>query len=160
MLGPVNVSRFLPSAAPAGPQRAVHSAGLAMVVVIGTRRRARQRSNNEAITARQRQRQRPRSPRAPLLLFNGSNSGAQALRIYRDWLSRHAGTDRITGSKTADTRAALVEYFRDQGTVMIATEAGAEGINPCGQFPSKGTGSHYACNCPEPGGVRMLPLQL
>ncbi len=31
--------------------------------------------------------------------------------------------------KTADTRAALVEHFRDRGTVMIATEAGAEGIN-------------------------------
>jgi superfamily II DNA/RNA helicase len=38
-------------------------------------------------------------------------------------------TDRITGSKTADTRAALVEHFKERGTVMIATEAGAEGIN-------------------------------
>ncbi len=37
--------------------------------------------------------------------------------------------DRITGSKTADMRSALVEYFRDQGAIMIATEAGAEGIN-------------------------------
>ncbi len=38
-------------------------------------------------------------------------------------------TDRITGSRTADTRAALVEHFKERGTVMIATEAGAEGIN-------------------------------
>ncbi len=64
-----------------------------------------------------------------ILLFNGSNSGPEAQRIYRDWLQRHAGSDRVTGSKTADTRAALVEQFRDSGTVMIATEAGAEGIN-------------------------------
>lgn len=64
-----------------------------------------------------------------IVLFNGSNSGPDAQRIYRDWLERHAGTDRVTGSKTADTRAALVEHFRDRGTVMIATEAGAEGIN-------------------------------
>ncbi len=53
----------------------------------------------------------------------------RAQAIYKDWLKRHEGTDRITGSKTADTRAALVEYFRERGTVMIATEAGAEGIN-------------------------------
>jgi ERCC4-related helicase len=64
-----------------------------------------------------------------IVLFNGTNSDARAQVVYKDWLKRHAGTDRITGSRTADTRAALVEHFRDHGTVMIATEAGAEGIN-------------------------------
>ena len=42
---------------------------------------------------------------------------------------KHAGTDRVTGSRTADMRSALVDYFREQGRIMIATEAGAEGIN-------------------------------
>jgi ERCC4-related helicase len=64
-----------------------------------------------------------------IVLFNGTNSDARAQAIYKDWLKRHEGTDRVTGSKTADTRAALVEHFRERGTVMIATEAGAEGIN-------------------------------
>ncbi len=64
-----------------------------------------------------------------IVLFNGTNSDARALTIYKDWLKRHEGTDRITGSKTADTRAALVEHFKERGTIMIATEAGAEGIN-------------------------------
>jgi len=64
-----------------------------------------------------------------IVLFNGTNTSKEAQRIYKAWLARHAGSDRVTGSKTADTRAALVEQFRDQGTVMIATEAGAEGIN-------------------------------
>ena len=64
-----------------------------------------------------------------IVLFNGTNSDARAQAVYKDWLKRHEGTDRITGSKTADTRAALVEHFRERGTVMIATEAGAEGIN-------------------------------
>ena len=64
-----------------------------------------------------------------IVLFNGSNSDSRAQAIYKDWLKRHEGTDRITGSKTADTRAALVEHFQERGTVMIATEAGAEGIN-------------------------------
>lgn len=64
-----------------------------------------------------------------IVLFNGTNSDARAQAIYKDWLKRHEGTDRITGSKTADTRAALVEHFRERGKIMIATEAGAEGIN-------------------------------
>ncbi|UUZ62033.1 SNF2-related protein [Polaromonas sp. P1-6] len=63
------------------------------------------------------------------VLFNGSNTDAGAQKIYAAWLQRHAGTDRITGSRTADTRAALVEHFRDSARIMIATEAGAEGIN-------------------------------
>lgn len=64
-----------------------------------------------------------------IVLFNGSNSDARAQKVYKDWLKKHEGSDRITGSKTADTRAALVEHFKENGTVMIATEAGAEGIN-------------------------------
>jgi ERCC4-related helicase len=64
-----------------------------------------------------------------IVLFNGTNSDQRAQAIYKAWLKKHHGTDRITGSKTADTRAALVEHFKDNGTVMIATEAGAEGIN-------------------------------
>jgi len=64
-----------------------------------------------------------------IVLFNGTNSDARAQATYKDWLKRHEGTDRISGSKTADTRAALVEHFKERGTVMIATEAGAEGIN-------------------------------
>jgi len=64
-----------------------------------------------------------------VVLFNGSNSDAKARQVYAEWIERHAGTDRISGSRTADTRAALVDYFREQGSIMIATEAGAEGIN-------------------------------
>ena len=63
------------------------------------------------------------------VLFNGTNSGEQATAVYEGWLQRHAGTDRVTGSRTADTRAALVEHFQNEAQVMIATEAGAEGIN-------------------------------
>lgn len=64
-----------------------------------------------------------------LVLFNGSNADLQSKAIYAEWLQKHKGTDRITGSRTADMRAALVEYFRDTASIMIATEAAAEGIN-------------------------------
>jgi ERCC4-related helicase len=64
-----------------------------------------------------------------VVLFNGSNTDELSQRIYRDWAARYKGTDRITGSPTADKRAALVDFFRDEASIMIATEAAAEGIN-------------------------------
>jgi len=67
--------------------------------------------------------------REGILLFNGSNTDDGSKLIYSQWLERHQGSDRATGSRSADMRSALVDYFRDQGRIMIATEAGAEGIN-------------------------------
>lgn len=64
-----------------------------------------------------------------VVLFNGSNADPRSREIYNRWRDRHAGTDRVTGSRTADMRSALVDYFREEGRIMIATEAGAEGIN-------------------------------
>ena len=64
-----------------------------------------------------------------IVLFNGSNSDQRARQIYADWLEQHQDSDKVTGSRTADTRAALVDYFREKGRIMIATEAAAEGVN-------------------------------
>lgn len=64
-----------------------------------------------------------------VVLFNGSNSDTQARRLYAEWVDKHRDSGRISGSRAADTRAALVDFFREGGKVMIATEAGAEGIN-------------------------------
>jgi adenine-specific DNA-methyltransferase len=66
---------------------------------------------------------------AGVVLFNGSNTDEGSKKIYYEWFERHQGTDRVSGSRTADMRSALVDYFREQGRIMIATEAGAEGIN-------------------------------
>lgn len=64
-----------------------------------------------------------------VMLFNGTNSDAASKAIYRKWAEKHAGTDKISGSPAADMRQALVEHFRDEAQIMIATEAAAEGIN-------------------------------
>lgn len=64
-----------------------------------------------------------------IVLFNGTNTDDRSKEIYAAWLERHDGSDRITGSRSADMRSALVDYFREEGRIMIATEAGAEGIN-------------------------------
>lgn len=64
-----------------------------------------------------------------IVLFNGSNSDEKSKQIYNEWIAKYQNTDRVTGSRTADMRSALVDYFRETGQIMIATEAGAEGIN-------------------------------
>ena len=64
-----------------------------------------------------------------IVLFNGTNTDDRSKEIYTAWKARHQGSDRVTGSRSADMRSALVDYFREEGRIMIATEAGAEGIN-------------------------------
>lgn len=61
--------------------------------------------------------------------FNGSNSDPKSKEIFAAYSKKHKGTDVLTGSVTADKRAAIVEHFRDEATIMVATEAAAEGIN-------------------------------
>ncbi len=64
-----------------------------------------------------------------IVLFNGTNADALSKVIYAEWVERHKNTDRVSGSKTADMRTALVDYFKEKAQIMITTEAGAEGIN-------------------------------
>lgn len=64
-----------------------------------------------------------------VLLFNGTNSHADAQTVYERWLAANAGSSRLSGSRAIDIRTALVEHFRDHADILIATEAAAEGIN-------------------------------
>ncbi|HCO79990.1 SNF2-related protein [Bacillus sp. (in: firmicutes)] len=64
-----------------------------------------------------------------IVLFNGTNNDEQSKNIYNRWVEKYHNTSKISGSKTSDKRAALVEYFRDDAEIMIATESAAEGVN-------------------------------
>jgi len=64
-----------------------------------------------------------------IVLLNGSNSDAGSKRIYNEWLNRHKGEEKVSGSRQADMKAAVVEEFRDRASILIGTEAAAEGIN-------------------------------
>lgn len=64
-----------------------------------------------------------------LVTFNGVNTDPPATAIYQDWLARHTGSDRVTGSRPVDRRTALIDYFQGTAEIMIATEAAAEGVN-------------------------------
>src|ERR1700726_3428961 len=62
-----------------------------------------------------------------IVLMNGQNSDPLSRTAYEDWLARHKGTDAISGSRSADMKAAIVEAFKTQKIILIATESGAEG---------------------------------
>ncbi|MGB0766263.1 MAG: SNF2-related protein, partial [Phycisphaeraceae bacterium] len=64
-----------------------------------------------------------------VVIFNGSNTHPTAKKAYERYTSKHAGTDKLTGSKAVDIRSALIEEFRDHGEILLATEAAAEGVN-------------------------------
>lgn len=61
--------------------------------------------------------------------FNGTNNSESAKTLYHLWLMKYAGTNRISGSTVIDKKQAIVDTFRDNAEILIATEAGAEGIN-------------------------------
>ncbi|MGD1074412.1 MAG: SNF2-related protein, partial [Bryobacteraceae bacterium] len=67
--------------------------------------------------------------RDEIVLMNSTNTDPLSTRIYREWAERHAGTESISGSATADRKAAIVEEFRERASILIATESAAEGVN-------------------------------
>jgi hypothetical protein len=64
-----------------------------------------------------------------VVLFNGTNGGTEQTAIYEQWLEKNRDTGRSSGSRAVDVRTALIEHFRDNAQILIATEAAAEGIN-------------------------------
>jgi hypothetical protein len=64
-----------------------------------------------------------------VVLLNGTNTDPECTGVYHRWLERHADESQVRESKQVAMRSALVEEFRDHAEVMIATEAGAEGLN-------------------------------
>ena len=64
-----------------------------------------------------------------LVLFNGTNSDPDSRRVIDKWVEDNGATGRVTGSRAIDSRTALIEDFQNRASVMIATEAAAEGVN-------------------------------
>jgi SNF2 family DNA or RNA helicase len=64
-----------------------------------------------------------------VVVFNGVNGGPEATSIYECWVEKNRGSGRLSGSRAVDIRTALLEHFRDDAAILLATEAAAEGIN-------------------------------
>ena len=64
-----------------------------------------------------------------VVMLNGSNTDGLSSEIYERWRQRHRDDGVSSGSKPVDVRAAITEEFKDQATILLATEAAAEGVN-------------------------------
>ena len=64
-----------------------------------------------------------------VVTFNGTNSDNESTQIYKHWLEANKESGRVSGSRPIDVRTAIIEHFRENASIMIATEAAAEGIN-------------------------------
>jgi hypothetical protein len=65
-----------------------------------------------------------------VVMLNGTNADPGSRLLYEGWLRRHPpdGPGQ-TRSRAVDTRTAIVEAFAEQATILLATEAAAEGVN-------------------------------
>ena len=64
-----------------------------------------------------------------VLTFNGTNADDASGKIYEDWVQSNRDSGRVSGSRQIDLRAAIIDRFKTQASILIATEAGAEGLN-------------------------------
>jgi len=64
-----------------------------------------------------------------VLVYNGSNKDSDTKEIYNKWLSKPENRDKITQNKALNLREAIIDSFKGDGRILIATEAGAEGLN-------------------------------
>ena len=64
-----------------------------------------------------------------IVLFNGSLGGPAEQAIYERWETVNRPLGRLSGSRVADRRQAILEHFRDDADILLATESAAEGIN-------------------------------
>jgi len=64
-----------------------------------------------------------------IVFLDGSNSDPISNRVYSEWKVRHKDDGLISGSMAADKKSAIVEEFRNTASILIGTEAAAEGIN-------------------------------
>lgn len=63
-----------------------------------------------------------------ILTYNGSNSDVDSKAILKEWEMHSGNVDKLN-NKSVNMRTAILEKFERDGSILIATEAGAEGLN-------------------------------
>lgn len=64
-----------------------------------------------------------------IVCFNWDNNSPMVRKIYNNWKVKYEHTDYFSWSLSSDTRAAIVDYFKSDAEIMIATESAAEWVN-------------------------------
>lgn len=62
-----------------------------------------------------------------ILLFNGDFNDAMTGEIYRAWQVKNYG--KTNYGRSVEYKHAIVDYFRENAKILIATDAGSEGLN-------------------------------
>ncbi|HEV2471400.1 MAG TPA: helicase-related protein, partial [Chthonomonadales bacterium] len=62
-------------------------------------------------------------------VFNGSNTDEESRKLTERWAQSNRDTGKVTGSRDVDARSAIIDCFRTEADILIATEAAAEGVN-------------------------------
>ena len=65
--------------------------------------------------------------RNKIITFSGTNNSELCNKVYNEYKMKNPLD--LSGSKSADMRQALIDKFKNDSEIMIATEAGAEGLN-------------------------------
>src|SRR5579862_1483691 len=66
--------------------------------------------------------------RGQIVRINGSNNEPDSKAIYQAWLESTDSKSKPS-SKAVEMKGALVDHFRKSATILLATEAAAEGVN-------------------------------
>ncbi len=61
--------------------------------------------------------------------FAGGQPDPDMVQVYDKWIKENRGSGKATGSRAVDIRQATVDFFRDEASIFLATEAAAEGMN-------------------------------
>lgn len=64
-----------------------------------------------------------------IVRFSGQNNTEEAIQIYNNWIQNPKNADFKRNTRQTNMRQALLDYFKEEAEIMIATEAGAEGLN-------------------------------
>lgn len=64
-----------------------------------------------------------------IALFNGSNCDEASRKLTDRWVAANKDSGRVTGSRDVDARSAIIDHFKKEAEILIATEAAAEGVN-------------------------------
>jgi len=64
-----------------------------------------------------------------VITFNGTNREPDVTEVYKNWVEENTESGRATGSRQVDVRTAIIEHFRNNAKILIATEAASEGVN-------------------------------
>ena len=62
-----------------------------------------------------------------IVLFNGETSDPLSKEVYKAWMAKNYG--KTDYGKSVEFKHAIVDYFKHNAKILIATDAGSEGLN-------------------------------